>query len=149
MSWIEDRIADRKMLEEHEQQVANRKRAISEQAETVFCDLWTETKAVLKEFESGGLASYPSETPKQKVVRRAGKMKPGMSSHPGHEIQISLAEDRQSISVSEDVNLHFQLDLSDDDVVFMRLAGEPIFSRDAANKILDQFYFPDLQLPKI
>lgn len=145
MSWIDDRIADLKMFEEHENQVAERRRLISEQAEKTYGSLWDEIKNVLKEFESRGLPSYTNGSPLERIVRRSGKIKLGKSSQSAYEIQVCLSVDRQSISVTGDVQLRLQFDLCEDDVLCMKLLGEPISLRDAANKILDQFYFPELQ----
>jgi hypothetical protein len=77
VSWIDDRIADQKLLDEHQCQVVERKRIIAEQAETTYGDLWTEIKDVLKEMENKGLASFTNGSPLQRVVRRTGKIKAG------------------------------------------------------------------------
>jgi hypothetical protein len=147
MSWIDDRISDQKMLEEHQSEVAERKRAIAAEAETIYGDLWDELKEVLKEFESKNLPAYLNGSPLQRLIRRPGKIKPGTSSHPGHEILVALSKDRQAISISGEVTIHLQLDVCDDGVVCMKLSGESISLRNAANKILDRFYFPELQPP--
>lgn len=147
MSWIDDRIADQKMLEGHQAEVAERKRTIAAEAETIYGDLWDELKEVLKEFAGRGLPAYLNGSPLQRLIRRTGKIQPGTSSHPGHEILVALSKDRQAISISGEVTIHLQLDICEDGVVCIKLSGEPISLRSAANKILDRFYFPDLQPP--
>ncbi|HVZ18014.1 MAG TPA: hypothetical protein VG897_12900 [Terriglobales bacterium] len=147
MSWIDDRLADQKMLQEHQRQVAERQRMIAEQAEAVYEKLWEEIKEVLKEMASKGLKSFMNGLPLQRTIRRPGTIKEGTTSHPGHEIQVSLVADRQSISVTGDVRLSLQLDLSEDAVICLKLGGVPTTLRAAANSILDNFYFPELQPP--
>ena len=147
MSWIDDRISDMKLLEDHQREVSARKALIAEQAETIYGELWSELKAVLNDFTAKGLVSFLNGSPLDRVVRRSGKIKPGMSHHPGYEFHVKLSKDRQSIAIAGDVTMNLQLDFGEDDVICIKTLGESVSYRDAANRILDKFFFPELQPP--
>ena len=149
MCWIDSRLADLRVFAKDARELQARHRQISQEAENIYNALWKECLTVLDELKQKGQNNFTNGSPLHRTIRRSARITQGITiipaeGHPGHEIQIYLSADRQSIIVSGEISRRFILDLGDDAVVCLKSDGVAICLRDAAILVLDRFFFPEL-----
>lgn len=141
MSWIDERVEQRRRL-------AERNKAVGEGAEVLFNDLWEEITAQTKEAQEKSVAVGTSGSAHERIV-----WAPNVSSlaQPTNrrELKISLRKEREQISVSgTEFSMILSIDVGEDGVVCLKHNGKPVLIQEAARLILDQFLFPELQTKK-
>ena len=138
MSWINDRIEQRKKLIE-------RNNAIANNGESLFGELWGSIKACVAEGKAIGLAIETNGTSLERIV--ATCTPPDM--HKRKELRIKLDKYGEKVTISEpDRQIEFLIDVCDDGVICLKLDGKQVSIHEAARLILDPFLFPDLQAIK-
>ena len=141
MSWIDERVQQRRRL-------AERNKAVAEGAEVLFNDLWEEITAQAKEAHEKFVAVGIDGSAHEKIV-----WAPNVSSlaQPTNrrELKINLRKEVEQISVSgTEFSMNLSVAVGEDGVVCLKHNGEPVLIQEAARLILDQFLFPELQTKK-
>ena len=141
MSWIDERVEQRRKLTE-------RNRAVAEGAEVLFKALWEEISLQTKEAHEKSVPCGINGSGHERIV-----WTPNVSSlaQPTNrrELKINLLKEREQISVSgTEFSLILSIDVGVDGVVCLKHNGKPVLMQEAARLILDQFLFPDLQPKK-
>jgi len=148
MSWIEDRLGQRKRLKEHRQ-------IIAEGAESLFESLWQEIVGNVKEAAEKGLQVGTNGAGYERIVWESMTPRPGQRSANRKEVKITLRKEREAVSISETTPLSepydFQITVDDNGVVSLAFNGAKWSIQKAAQFILDRFLFPDVQIhePKL
>ena len=132
MSWITDRIAERKAAQD-------RKALIFSEGENVFAALWVAILALTKEATANGFPVHTNGSPHARAVAYTP---------PGdfqRQLEISLhREEGEIIAQGPDGNIKLLLDVGTDGVVGLKTTGPWLSLEQAAREILDPFLFPDL-----
>jgi hypothetical protein len=141
MSWIDERVEQRRRLVE-------RNKAVAEGAEVLFNDLWEEITAQAKEAHEKFVAVGIDGSAHEKIV-----WAPNVSSlaQPTNrrELKINLHKEREQISISgTEFSMILTIEVCEDGVVCLKYNGKPVLIQEAARLILDQFLFPELQAKK-
>ena len=138
MSWIEERIAESRRLEESD-------RLVSQHAMSVFDNLWDEIKKLIEEAKKHNFQIFTNGSPENREIRLSTDPTPTQHSSPGREFHLSISKDRKTISVAgPPVSIVFTVGVCPDGVVCLRSDGEPISIQKAAERIFDRLLFPHL-----
>ena len=141
MSWIDERVEQRRRL-------AERNKAVAEAAEVLFNELWEEITAQAKEAQEKSVAVGTDGSGHEKIV-----WAPNVSSlaQPTNrrELKISLRKEVEQISVSgTEFSMNLSVAVGEDGVVCLKHNGTSVLIQEAARLILDQFLFPEFQTKK-
>ena len=141
MSWIDERVEQRRRLTE-------RNKAVAEGAEVLFNGLWEEISAQTKEAQEKLVPCGINGSGHERIV-----WAPNVSSlaQPTNrrELKINLRKEREQISVSgTEFSMNLSIVVGEDGVVCLKHNGKPVLIQEAARLILDQFLFPELQPKK-
>jgi hypothetical protein len=135
MSWIDERIAERKALNA-------RRKAIKEGAPAIYQALWDYIVDLLKEEAAASLGASSNGSPEDRVVS-IPMTNPKGGDRPELHIRLSRREPQITVS-GPGINLTFKFERFEDDLVSLEIGDSKISIEDAARKILDPFLFPDL-----
>ena len=141
MSWIDERVQQRRRL-------AERNKAVAEAAEVLFNDLWQEITAQAKEAQEKSVAVGTDGSAHERIVwaPNVASLAQPMNRR---ELKISLRKEIEQISVSgTEFSMNLSVAVGEDGVVCLKHNGEPVLIQEAARLILDQFLFPELQPKK-
>lgn len=135
MTWIDDRLAERK---------ASRERwgLIKQHADAVYEALWKQIVEYVTEAKSKSISVFTNGSVHHRIVSLSWPIKPA-TKDPDH---LHVTMTRTSIHArGEKVDLEFRFGAYPDGVVGLTLDGEPISTEATARRILDPFLFPELQ----
>jgi hypothetical protein len=141
MSWIDERVQQRRRL-------AERNKAVAEAAEVLFNDLWEEITAQAKEAQEKSVAVGTDGSAHERIVwaPNVASLAQPMNRR---ELKISLRKEIEQISVSgTEFSMNLSVAIREDGVVCLKHNGEPVLIQEAARLILDQFLFPEFQTKK-
>ncbi|MGD0129169.1 MAG: hypothetical protein ABSF46_27910 [Terriglobia bacterium] len=141
MSWIDERVQQRRRL-------AERNKAVAEAAEVLFNDLWQEITAQAKEAQEKSVAVGTDGSAHERIVwaPNVASLAQPMNRR---ELKISLRKEIEQISVSgTEFSMNLSVAVGEDGVVCLKHNGEPVLIQEAARLILDQFLFPEFQTKK-
>ena len=141
MSWIDERVEQRRRL-------AERNKAVAEAAEVLFNDLWQEITAQAKEAQEKSVAVGTDGSAHERIVwaPNVASLAQPMNRR---ELKISLRKEIEQISVSgTEFSMNLSVAVGEDGVVCLKHNGEPVLIQEAARLILDQFLFPEFQTKK-
>ena len=141
MSWIDERVEQRRRLVE-------RNKAVAEGAEVLFNDLWQEITAQAKEAQEKSVAVGTDGSAHERIVwaPNVASLAQPMNRR---ELKISLRKEIEQISVSgTEFSMNLSVAVGEDGVVCLKHNGKPVLIQEAARLILDQFLFPELQPKK-
>ncbi|SPE34140.1 hypothetical protein SBA2_860010 [Acidobacteriia bacterium SbA2] len=141
MSWIDERVQQRRRL-------AERNKAVAEAAEVLFNDLWVEITAQAKEAQEKSVAVGTDGSAHERIVwaPNVASLAQPMNRR---ELKISLRKEVEQISVSgTEFSMNLSVTVGEDGVVCLKHNGEPVLIQEAARLILDQFLFPEFQTKK-
>ena len=142
MSWIDERVEQRRRLTE-------RNKAVAEGAEVLFKDLWEEITAQAKEAQEKSVAVGTSNGSAHERIVWAPNVASLAQPTNRRELKISLSKEREQISVSgTEFSMILSIEVGEDGVVCLKHNGKPVLIQEAARLILDQFLFPELQPKK-
>jgi hypothetical protein len=146
MSWIDDRVEQRR-------KVTERNKAVAERAEVLFNDLWEEIAAQTKEahekFVAVGINGVGINGSAHERIVWAPNVSSLAQPTNRRELKIHLSKEREQISVSgTEFSMNLSIDVGEDGVVCLKHNGKPVLIKEAARLILDQFLFPELQPKK-
>jgi hypothetical protein len=132
MSWIEDRLKERKTE-------SDRIAKIAPYTEIMYGNLWNEVIRCVTEAQSAGFRLFTNETTFERILRLtklpSGNLK---------ELIITLNRQQRTILVvAPSRRVEFGMDLCPDGVVCLQHDGKEIMIPDAAKLILDPFFFPE------
>jgi hypothetical protein len=136
MGWIEERIEQRRVLNE-------RNKAVKDGAESIFCDLWNEIADLTKQAQSKGLEVKTNGSSFERIV-----LTPPYHGYDKdqNKLIITLDKTKEKIAVSGPFqSLELAIDVREDGVVCLKYDGKKLLIDKAARMILDPFLFPDLQ----
>ena len=136
MTWIDDRLEERRKLE-HRQQTLQ---AFGFEA---FSDLWSKVAADIAEARQKGIQVSTDGGPNERIVRLAAKIEPGEDYATPKELTLSLGDDLR-IKIRGATISSLELGTTPEDVVCLIHNGKEISAEDAARLILDPFLFPEL-----
>jgi hypothetical protein len=143
VTWLDDRLEQRKTLQEREFD-------ISTHADRVYTYLWAEIKKCADEAAQKGInITTNGAHPEHVLFYSDGPI--GLSRHPSfrqdipsRQLKITLAPDKHTIATSgSSVSLRFVLDVRDGGVC-LTLDNKQILYSDAAVAIIDAFVFQEL-----
>jgi precorrin-2 methylase len=134
VSWIDDRIEEKRLLEEHKQ-VAFVK------AGSLFQALWDEIARCATEAAQKGIPAATSMAAGTHVVYLSSPPKAGAARK---EIALTLAKDRTSIVITGSAVKKLEIALSQGDSVCLKHDGKQISVPEAAILLLDPFLFEGL-----
>lgn len=137
MSFIDDRLAERKELE-------RRNNLIDEHAIPIYEALWKKIAEHVKEAHEKGLPVLTNGSLQNRIVRMSVDPAPHQSGRRPDEFRLVLKNDRISARGDRGLNLEFTLDVCPDGLVCLKAQGMEISVEEAAIRILDPFLFPDL-----
>jgi len=126
MSWIDERLAQRKALNERNQ-------LLDEHAAEIYAAIWKEMMTFVEEAKSKGFTDLlPNGTAQNRRL---------ILGNPDHNrtIMLTMTDKR----VIRGGSLSFELDICDGGIVCLKHDGEQVSERDAARLILDPFLFPE------
>jgi hypothetical protein len=139
MSWIDDGL-------EKQKQIADRKNLIFQEAEITFNQLWQEIFRCVKEAEQKGIKVYTNGSSLERVVSMPVQPRPGQTHTSPKTLRISLPQERTTINASgPGINVTLSFDICDGNVVCLKGDGKRIELADAARKILEPFFFPQVE----
>ena len=141
MSWIDERVQQRRRL-------AERNKAVAEAAEVLFNDLWQEITAQAKEAQEKSVAVGTDGSAHERIVwaPNVASLAQPMNRR---ELKISLRKEIEQISVSgTEFSMNLSVAVGEDGVVCLKHNGTPVLIQEAARLILDQFLFPEFQTKK-
>jgi len=142
MSWIDERVEQRRRL-------AERNKALAEGAEVLFNNLWEEITAQAKEAQEKSVAVGTSNGSAHERIVWAPNVSSLAQPTNRRELKISLRKEREQIAVSgTEFSMILSIDVGEDGVVCLKHNGTPVLIQEAARLILDQFLFPELQTKK-
>jgi hypothetical protein len=134
-TWIERRMAD---VEAWRAKNAS----IREHAVTIYEALWNEILGHVNEAQQKGFPVSTNGEPRRRLVSLEKKQKHGDC----WQFELILVDAKDRIHATGDrVEVMLDLDVCEDGVVCLKLAGSMILIEDAAKRILDPFLFPQLQ----
>ena len=131
MSWIDERLAERKAL-------ADRNRLLDEHAVSIYEAVWEEMMKVVEEAKTkGGLALFPNGGLQKRHITWAV---------PSNDrtLNFTMKDKRQIRASGTGVDLVFELDICDGGVVCLKYGVSQVSEQEAARAILDPFLFPEL-----
>lgn len=132
MSWIEDRLAQRR-------QRRSRDSLIASNAEKIYNDLWREVFGLVEVAQDRGIDLIPNGSPYERTVTL-----PDPPNAEPRVLTISLNKAVQLISVSGlKSNFNLQFDVCSDNRVCLKHGDAEVLLDDAARQILDPFIFPE------
>jgi hypothetical protein len=139
MSWIDERLAEEKAR-------ADKNESIISSADTVFNDMWSYVLGDVEEAKKKGKPLFTNGTQLDRIVKLdVATFSP---SHP-KELHIALSKDKHSIVISGEVSMKFNLDICPDGAVCPKdEQGKTVTYKEAAQRILDPFLFPESQPQK-
>ena len=138
MSWLDDRKAETVELE-------RRKSLILAEAEGIYESLWKQINEFINEAKGKGFSVDTNGSPLKRVVSLLVNPQTDQRWSQAETLHVELAQDRRSITATgRGGHLHMDIDIRDDNVVFLKIDGKAVAMRDAAIKILDRFLFPQL-----
>jgi hypothetical protein len=131
MSWIDERLAERKALAEYN-------RLLDDHAVGIYTAVWNEMMTFVEEAKTKGFANLLTNGSLQN--RRL------ILAVPGNDKTLSLTmTDKRTIRAnSPGKEVRFDLDICDGGIVCLKHADEQVSEQEAAKLILDPFLFPDL-----
>lgn len=138
MSWIDERVEQRRRLTE-------RNKAVAEGAEVLFHDLWEEIAAQTKEAHDKFVQVGTNGSAYERIVWTPNV--PSLAQPTNRrELRINLHKEREEISISAtEFSLNLSIDVCEDGVICLKHNGKRVLIQEAARLILDQFLFPELQ----
>ena len=142
MSWIDERVEQRRRL-------AERNKAVGEGAEVLYRDLWEEITAQTKEAQEKSVAVGTNNGSAHERIVWAPNVASLAQPMNRRELKISLRKEIEQISVSgTEFSMNLSVAVGEDGVVCLKHNGEPVLIQEAARLILDQFLFPEFQTKK-
>ena len=136
MSWMEERIAESKRLEDAG-------RLVSQHAPVVYENLWEEIKKLIAEAERHGLQVFTNGSPENRELRLATKPTAAQHASTGKTVRLILSKDRKTIE-AKGLDIRFGVGVCADGVVCLNFNDEDVSVQRAAEEIFDRFLFPDL-----
>jgi hypothetical protein len=137
MTWIDDRLAQRKMLEECNELIAS-------SAEEIYDGLWEEIARFVDEAKKKGLPVFTNGKPHERVVGLVMVPGPNESFAMSKELRIKLLKGERCIKAhGPKVDIRLSLDVCRDNVVCLKYGENEIRTDAAAKLILDKFLFPE------
>ena len=137
MSWLDERMAE-------SEAVRDKIRLISEQAETVYENLWREVKEISDEARTKGFTIKRNGSPYQRIMRLFRDPQDQRSQN-AEELGLALAPDKKTITATTPhTQFCFTLDTCDGGIVCLTIQGVKISVRDAAIRVVDRWLFPEL-----
>ena len=139
MSWIGDR-------REEQRQARQRADLIAPSIDRFFGELWETIKVSIKDANARGFEVSTNGTAwERKVILSRSSSLPGQPLREPETLTINVLKEKFLIVVSgPQINMQFQVDLCEDNVICLKQNGEQVSLPDATIRILDPFLFPDL-----
>lgn len=135
MSWIDDRLAERKVLEE-------RNHLLDDHAVDIYTAVWKEMMTFVEEAKTKGFSNL---LPNGSVQNR----RIILAVHGNDEaLSLTMSNKRIIRASLPGKELLFDLDVCDGGIVCLKHDGEQVNEQEAARRILDPFLFPDLPAPQ-
>jgi hypothetical protein len=136
MTWIDDCLAKRKVLEDREGTI----RTFGERS---YDELWDViSKFVVEAKNKGMMPVHTNGSPRRRIIRFNCVPSP-------RELRLDLDEGCSGISISGSSISRIKIGAGTDNVTFLERDGEKISAQDAARLILQPFLFPDLSSDRV
>ena len=133
MNWIEERLAQRKVLEE-------RTRLIVEHAPAVYQAVWDEILRFVKDGQAAGMALSTGGSVRARVVECHTLGDP----YATRQLTVSADDGQIVAGFGMGATMAFHFNVCGDGVVCLKYDGARVSEREAARLILDPFLFPEL-----
>ena len=130
MSWIDERLAERKAL-------AERNRLLDDHAVSIYTAVWDEMMKLVEEAKTKGFALFPRGTLQKRHILWAV---------PSNDrtLNFTMVDKRQICATGDGVDLLFELDICDGGVVCLKHKSTQVSEQETTRLILDPCLFPEL-----
>jgi hypothetical protein len=132
MTWIEERLAQRKALEE-------RTRLIVEHTPAVYQAVWDEILRFVKDGQAAGMVLSTGGSARARVVECHTLGDPSAT----RQLTVSADDGQLVAGFGMGTVMIFRFDVCADGVVCLKHEGTRVSEREAARLILDPFLFPE------
>ena len=140
MSWIEDRLRERRERERKNQ-------IIAKGCEPLFNDLWDEIVTLCREAESKGIRVTTNGSPFEREVWISDSLLAGGGAPTKRGVKILLDKKNKTITARRDQKeVGFSIDTRTDGVLCLKYDSKEVGIQKAAEMILDPFFFPELPM---
>jgi hypothetical protein len=138
VSWMDDRIKERRDKEEREG-------LIYAHAEEVFDALWEHIKIIIEEAKSKGLPADTNGGPRNRLAYMSVLPQRGQASASRKELHLTLDKNRRGITAKIDATtINMGIEVNADKIVGLTHKGSEVDAEQMAEMLLDRLLFWDL-----